>query len=152
MKHRRPKANVNVTLDEPGNVPKSIILGKKFPCPICRAGLMIRLSRSHKPYCVCFDCGNQLFIRGKLGIFRLTQLIESDKLITEVQANAKSPAVLFNRIVHLRSQRAELADKQGLMNLDRDLENAIQAVDNEIERVQGELSRMANANSGRGKK
>ena len=81
MKHKRPEPNVNVTLGEPGNVPKSTIFGRKFPCPVCGVGLTIRPSRSQKPYCVCFDCGNQLFIRGKLGIIRLTELIESGKLI-----------------------------------------------------------------------
>ena len=131
----RPESNVNVTLPEGS----SSLLGRKFPCPTCGVAISIRLSRSGKPYCVCFDCGNQLFIRGKLGIRRLTDLIEAGRLITEVQANAHSPAVLFNRLVHLRAQKAELTAAKGLIERDSDLENAIRAVDNQIERVQGEL-------------
>jgi hypothetical protein len=50
---------------------------------------------------------------------------------------------MFNRLVHLRSQKAELAEKQGLIVRDPDLESAIRTVDNEIEHVQGELSRLA---------
>jgi hypothetical protein len=84
-----------------------------------------------------------------LGIHRLKELVESGKLITQIQANSSSPVVLFNRLVHLRTQKLELTEKQGLIIINSDLENAIRAVDNEIERVQGELSRLANANSGR---
>lgn len=141
MKHKRSEPNVNVTLP-PG--PHGRLLGRKFPCPTCGVALSIRLSQTSKPYCVCFDCGNQLFFRGKLGIHRLTELVESGKLITEIEARKNSPAVMFNRLVHLRSQKAELIEKRGFIASDPDLENAIRAVDNEIERAQGELSRLAN--------
>jgi len=141
MKNKRSEPNVNVTLP-PG--PNGSLLGRKFPCPTCGVALSIRLSQSSKPYCVCFDCGNQMFFRGKLGIRRLTELVESGKLIAEIEAREHSPAVMFNRLVHLRSQKAELIAKRALILTDSDLENAIRAVDNEIERAQGELSRLAN--------
>jgi hypothetical protein len=141
MRNKGSEPNVKVTL-APG--PNSGLLGRKFPCPTCGVALSIRLSQSSKPYCVCFDCGNQVFFRGKLGIHRLTELVESGKLITEVEAREYSPAIMFNRLVHLRAQRAELTAKRGLIATDPDLENAIRAVDNEIERAQGELSRFAN--------
>ena len=141
MKNRRSEPNVNVTLP-PG--PNDGLMGRKFPCPTCGVALSIRLSQSSKPYCVCFDCGNQVFFRGKLGIHRLTELVESGKLIMEVEACEHSPAVMFNRLVHLRSQKAQLIAKRGFIATDTDLENAIRAVDNEIERAQGELSRLAN--------
>ncbi len=44
---------------------------KVFPCPLCQKGLEIKISKKQKPYCVCLDCGIQLFIRGKEGISRL---------------------------------------------------------------------------------
>jgi hypothetical protein len=141
MKNKGSEPNVNVTLP-PG--PNGGLLGRRFPCPTCGVALSIRMSQSSKPYCVCFDCGNQVFFRGKLGIHRLTELVESGKLITEVEAREHSPAVMFNRLVHLRSQKAELLAKRGLIATDPDLENAIRAVDNEIASAQGELSRLAN--------
>ena len=144
MKHRPPAPNVNVTLPEGRNEANAKLLGRQFPCPTCGVGLSIRLSRPGKPYCICFDCGNQLFFRGKLGIKRLTELVESRKLIAGAEANSHSPAVLFNRLVRLRTQKTELTDKRGFIEIDPDLENAIRVVDNEIERVQGELSRLAN--------
>ena len=44
---------------------------KVFQCPLCQKGLEIKISKKQKPYCVCLDCGIQLFIRGKQGISRL---------------------------------------------------------------------------------
>jgi len=41
-----------------------------FPCPVCKRDLDIRVSKKQKPYCVCTDCGVQLFVRGKRGIAR----------------------------------------------------------------------------------
>ena len=41
-----------------------------FPCPVCKKDLDIRVSKKQKPYCVCQDCGVQLFVRGKRGISR----------------------------------------------------------------------------------
>jgi hypothetical protein len=92
---------------------------------------------------VCTGCANQFFVRGKVGIERLTKLVESNQLITEAHSDGDSPATLYNRLVHLRSQREQLSNKQGLILRDEDLENAIRAVDNEIARVQGELAKMA---------
>ena len=42
-----------------------------FPCPLCQRELKIEISKKQKPYCVCLDCGIQLFVRGKEGISRL---------------------------------------------------------------------------------
>lgn len=46
---------------------------KVFPCPLCQKELEIKISKKQKPYCVCIDCGIQLFIRGKEGISRLAK-------------------------------------------------------------------------------
>ena len=44
---------------------------KVFLCPLCQKELEIKVSKKQKPYCVCLDCGIQLFVRGKEGINRL---------------------------------------------------------------------------------
>jgi hypothetical protein len=78
MKTRRSGTNVNVTLN-PERV-KQWLAGKQFPCPTCGLGLPIRISRVNKPYLVCTGCANQFFVRGKVGIERLTKLVESNQL------------------------------------------------------------------------
>jgi hypothetical protein len=119
MKTRRSGTNVNVTLN-PERV-KQWLAGKQFPCPTCGLGLPIRISRVNKPYLVCTGCANQFFVRGKVGIERLTKLVESNQLITEAHSDGDSPATLYNRLVHLRSQREQLSNKQGLILRDEDL-------------------------------
>jgi predicted RNA-binding Zn-ribbon protein involved in translation (DUF1610 family) len=150
MREERAGANVNVTL-EGSETATNALSGKKFPCPTCGLGLPIRIAKTGKPYCVCLDCGNQIFFRGRIGILRLIEIIESDKLISEKESAGDSPALLFNRLVQLRSQKTELQQKQGLILHDPDLANAIHAVDNEIQRVQGELDKLARRNRGRRK-
>ena len=51
-----------------------------FPCPICKKMLLVKYSKKSKPYCVCNDCGVQLFVRVKNGIDRLKNLICDEKL------------------------------------------------------------------------
>jgi len=150
MRDEQTKANVNVTLDDRESCP-NMFSGKRFPCPTCGLGLLIRIAKTGKPYCVCLDCGNQIFVRGKIGIQRLKEIVESEKLISRGAGNYDSPAIIFNRLVQLRSQKSELQQKQGVIFTDADLTNAIRAVDNEIERVQGELRKMARHSGGRRK-
>jgi hypothetical protein len=60
------------------------MLGKKrFGCPLCFVLLDVRYSKKNKPYCVCDNCGVQLFIRGKEGIERFEQklLFQNDDLV-----------------------------------------------------------------------
>ena len=118
------------------------MLGKFFPCPVCGTTLEIRIARTQKPYCVCIDCGIQIFFRGKAGIARLKKIIENELLIAGRDSNASIASVLFNRIQHLKRQKSDLEARQGLIIRDPDLKNAIRAVDIEIERVQGELEKL----------
>lgn len=46
------------------------------PCPICRAACFIRITKKMRPYFHCDDCLVQVFVRGDLGIERLTKLGE----------------------------------------------------------------------------
>lgn len=141
MRNDSPGANVNITLDGSENS-QSSLAGKLFPCPVCGTSLGIRIARTQKPYCVCIDCGIQIFFRGKAGISRLTTIIENETLIAGKDSNACTATLLFNRIQHLKGQKADLEVKQGLILRDPDLKNAIRVVDIEIERVQGELEKL----------
>ena len=143
MRSDRLSHNVNVPLVTP-NGPSISMAGKSFPCPVCAVNLPIRIARTQKPYCVCMDCGIQIFVRGKTGIARLQIILEDKMLVTGAWSAANTPELLFNRIQHLKRRKSELEQKQRLLFPDSDLENAIRAVDNEIERVQGELHKMAN--------
>jgi hypothetical protein len=149
MRNDSRPSNVNITLDGPDGH-QNMMLGKFFPCPVCGTSLGIRIARTQKPYCVCVDCGIQIFIRGKTGISRLNKILENEILIAGNDSNASISTVLFNRIQHLKRQKADLEAKQGLINRDPDLKNAIRAVDNEIERVQGKLEKLSRK-TGRGK-
>jgi hypothetical protein len=71
MRNDSQPANVNITL-EGSEKHQNAMLGKFFPCPVCGTSLEIRIARTQKPYCVCIDCGIQIFFRGKTGISRLT--------------------------------------------------------------------------------
>ena len=149
MRSDSQPANVNITL-EGSDKGRNTMVGKFFPCPVCGISLEIRIARTQKPYCVCVDCGIQIFFRGKTGISRLNKILENEILIAGRDSNASIATVLFNRIQHLKRQKADLEVKQGLIIRDPDLKNAIRAVDNEIERVQGELEKLSRK-TGRGK-
>jgi C4-type Zn-finger protein len=149
MRNDSQPANVNNTLAG-SDKRQDTMLGKFFPCPVCGTSLGIRIARTQKPYCVCIDCGIQIFFRGKTGISRLNKILENEILIAGNDSNASIATVLFNRIQHLKRQKVDLEVKQGLIIRDPDLKNAIRAVDNEIERVQGELEKLSRK-TGRGK-
>ena len=144
LKRDQPQANVNVTLD-PWWVAFPEIFGKEFPCPICGAGLPILISKTNKPYCTCNSCGNQLFIRGKLGISRLRKLARDGILIVSSGESASHGISLLNRLEQLKLQRQDLTFKRPLISTDLNVENAIDLVDAEIETVQGELAQIASA-------
>ncbi len=146
LKRDQTQSNVNVTLEKPKTAPDGL-LGETMPCQLCGAGLDIRISKNCKPYVTCSDCGTQLFVRGKTGIKRLRDLLNSQVLIAGGGAKGDSPIALFNRLQQLRTQKRDLEGKQGFMIRDPDLMNAIRAVDNEIKQVQGELSKLGRKKS-----
>ena len=81
MANKRDLPNVNVTLGGSGSDHEKL-LGKEFPCPVCGAVMLVRLTFKQKPYCHCSSCVLQIFFRGKLAIQRLTEVIESGVLIS----------------------------------------------------------------------
>src|SRR5271169_4650578 len=123
MRNGSQPANVNITL-EGSDKRQNTMLGKFFPCPVCAVSLPIRIARTQKPYCVCIDCGIQIFVRGKTGIARLRAILEDKMLVTGAWSGTNTPELLFNRIQHLKRRKSELEQKQRLLFPDSDLENA----------------------------
>ena len=135
--------NVNVTLDSLEGA-LAEILGSEFPCPLCGAALLIRNSKNKKPYCVCNDCGIQLFVRGKAGIARLFKLVREGTLVSSEGESAGDAITFLNRLEQLEIQRRKLNFKSALSFFtDPDVEHAIEIVDAEIKTVQGKLAEIA---------
>ena len=67
------KNNTNVTLERKEDETSY------FPCSVCFEMIEVRYTKKSKPkpYCVCNDCGAQLFVRGKKGIERFKNLISN---------------------------------------------------------------------------
>jgi hypothetical protein len=149
--NREAQANVNVTLAD--RAPKIEALdGKEFPCPVCGTGLAILLTKNQKPYCVCNDCGVQLFVRGKPGISRLIKIAKDGVLVSGIKESASYGINLYNRLQQLKLQKEELKNKQGLFLRDENLTNAISLLDGEIEATELELEKLAKNSGPEGKK
>jgi hypothetical protein len=131
--------NINVTLADAAEPPR-----RQFPCPLCGTQLDLRQSRTRKPYCVCNACGVQIFFRGKNGISRLRELLEThDRLLGDSAAIATPAIAVFNRLEQLRAHKSELQQRRPLLFADDDLEHTIAAVDLDISRLQTALAQMS---------
>jgi hypothetical protein len=122
----------------------SEIQGKPFPCPVCGSPLPIEISQKQKPYCICNDCGIQLFFRGKAGIRRLHALLREKRPLGPDTKALNLPVPLYNRLAQLKQQREQLKNQQGLFFRDRDLDNALVVLEAELQQVQAELERARN--------
>jgi DNA-directed RNA polymerase subunit RPC12/RpoP len=134
--------NVNVTWQGEEQA-RELLTRKKFPCSLCGKGMEIRISTKNKPYCICEECGIQLFFRGKKSIHRLREIMDSDLFICGNESKVDCAVLLFNRIQQVSLQQKALKAKRSLFLSDSNLEHAILAVDNEIKRLQGELEKLA---------
>ena len=115
--------------------------GKPFPCPVCNMGLRLKISRKAKPYCMCLECGIQIFFRGQAGIKRLHKIIRSEEAVA-AEFNGPARAVsIYNRLQGLKRQRDRLQEKHGIIFRDSDTDKLIEALDAEIEHVRSELGR-----------
>jgi hypothetical protein len=115
--------------------------GKPFPCPVCNMGLRIKISQKQKPYCMCLECGIQIFFRGQAGIQRLYEIIRSEEAVA-AEFNGPARAIfLYNHLQSLKRQQQHLEYKQGIFFRDSDGDKAIESLDVEIERVRSELER-----------
>jgi hypothetical protein len=115
--------------------------GKPFPCPVCNMGLRIKISRKQKPYCMCLECGIQIFFRGQTGIKRLHVMIRSEEAVAAAFDGPARAISIYNRLQGLKRQKDALEKKQGFFSWDRDREKVIAALDAEIARVRSELEK-----------
>jgi hypothetical protein len=122
--------------------PRMDVDGKPFPCPLCGMALPVRMSQKQKPYCVCNDCGIQVFFRGRAGIQRLQTLLKSARPVSEDFSQGTFVVTLYNRLEELRKQREELEAKQGIIFRNETLDDAIAALDGEIKRIETEISKI----------
>jgi len=97
------------------------------------------MSQKQKPYCVCNDCGIQLFFRGRAGIKRLHTLLQSVKRVSEDFTSGTAVVTLYNRLEELRKQRDELDTKQGIIFRNETLDDAIGALDGEIKQIEAAI-------------
>jgi hypothetical protein len=122
-------------------------LGKPFPCPVCNRSLRLKASRKLKPYCMCLECGIQVFFRGQEGIKRLCRMIRSEEAVAAEFDGPSRAISLFNRLQGLKRQRQRLEDQQGLIFRDEDRDRVIESLDAEIEHVRDELEKEVKANT-----
>ena len=115
--------------------------GKPFPCPVCNMTLRLKTSRKQKPYCMCLECGIQIFFRGQEGIERLWKIICSEEAVAAEFDGPARAVSLYNRLQGLKRQKDRLEDRQGIIFRDADRDRVIEALDLEIERVRSELER-----------
>src|SRR3989442_11467225 len=114
-------------------------LGKPFPCPVCNMELRLKISRKQKPYCMCLECGIQIFFRGQAGIRRLHKMIRWEEAVVVEFSGPARAISLYNRLQHLKRQKKALQDKQGYIFWDKDRDRVIEALDAEMERVRTAL-------------
>ncbi len=116
-------------------------VGKPFPCPVCNMSLRLKITRKQKPYCMCLDCGIQIFIRGQTGMQRLYEMIRSEAAVAAEFGGPARAISLYNRLQGLKRQRERLENKQGMIFRDPDRQRVIEALDMEIERLRSELAK-----------
>ena len=116
-------------------------IGKPFPCPVCNMSLRLKASHKGKPYCMCLECGIQIFFRGQAGIKRLSKMIRSEEAVAAEFSGPARAISLYNRLQGLQRQKERLEDKQGFIFRDADRDKVIEALDAEVERVRLELAK-----------
>ena len=112
---------------------------KVLPCPVCNMALRIKISKKQKPYCMCLECGIQIFFRGQEGIKRLYEMIRSEEAVAAEFTGPARAISLYNHLQHLKRQKRAFENAQGIFSLDGDLQRVIKALDAEIEKVRTEL-------------
>jgi hypothetical protein len=85
-------------------------------------------------------------VRRRAGIARLSEFVAREQPTAGPAAAAAASVIAFGRIEQLRAQKNELKQKQPFFSSDKDLENAIRAIDRELARVQNVLDTLANYN------
>ena len=114
-------------------------LGKPFSCPLCNVELRLKISCKQKPYCMCLECGIQIFFRGLVGIARLQEMIQSEEAVVLEFSGPARAISLYRRLQHLKRQKDTLEEKQGIVFRDSDRDQVIDALEAEIKRLRKEL-------------
>ena len=101
--------------------------------------LRLKISCKQKPYCMCLECGIQIFFRGQPGIERLYKMIQSEEAVVLEFSGPARAISLYSRLQHLKRQKDALEKKQGLVFRDSDRDQVIEALEAEIKHVRKEL-------------
>jgi hypothetical protein len=88
---------------------------------------------------MCLQCGIQIFFRGQEGIKKLYRLIRSENVEPAHLEDDNDSFAVFNRLQHLKQQKAWLEEKQTGFSFDRDRQRVIEIVDVEIARLRSKL-------------
>lgn len=123
--------------------------GKPFACPVCNTALQIKITLKKKPYCMCLDCGIQIFFRGQAGIQRLYEMIRSEEAVAAEFDYPARAISIFNHLQHLKRQKKAFEQEQGIFSFDSDRQKVIDALDSEIARVREALEEAANDGGGK---
>ena len=111
-----------------------------FPCPVCRKMLVVSYTKKYKPYCTCNDCGVQLFVRGKKGIYIFKKLLGDPQLRSESK-DLINDIDYFNR---LKEKLEEIQEEKPIFGTDSDLEIQEKLVLHQLSKLR---KNMRNANS-----
>ena len=87
---------------------------KLFPCPVCNMALRIKISQKQKPYCMCLECGIQIFFRGQVGIKRLHEMIRSEEAVAAEVLGPARAISRYNHLQHLKRQKRAFESEQGI--------------------------------------
>ena len=111
------------------SVDANVTLGDRhFPCPICQEMREIRYDKNSKPYCTCNDCGVQLFIRGKIGIRKLENLISN----IEYKLQSKELINLIDYYKKLSEKLKEIRKRKPILGGNDDLDAQDKAVEKQL--------------------
>lgn len=90
-----------------------------FQCPICLTGIDLKSDKNDKPYLICNDCGVQLFIRGRRGIQRLTELAVLHQPIFSSGESIQMDTALTSELAALQKEEVVVCTKCGIIVLKR---------------------------------
>jgi len=120
-----------------------------FPCPLCNNGLKIKETKNKKPYCICLDCGIQLFIRGKQGIKRLDHYLKnglSEPLLSPNDlfgsTNSQKAIVILNEMGKIKNKIEELEQNMGFLETmfgNEENEIVIKVLKSDLEKLSAQL-------------
>ena len=138
LKNMATKRNVNVI---------GTVFSQSLPCFLCGDTLEMRTSKKNKPFFVCDDCGTQFFVRKKLGIERLEELIGQ---IKETGLTGTKPEMLIaiqqrlSEIEGLKKEIKKTEDAMGffpndtLIRVRNSLEKRLGIVLSDLEELSGQ--------------